>query len=547
MKTFKPLFTFLTVALLLVVQGCQDPLKDVNVVVSSAVIRYSTLLEITDGLGKPAKNVTVTITGPDAEYIYNLDGYKQFTLNDGLLGLGVHPKHEPTETDPVTFSVRLSGEGYVTQVIPVQITSGQHSGLHAISLLRPDAAPPGVTVYRPSAALEDGQLAETLTISTPLTGPSEQAAQITLPAGTQFLDENGKPLQGGQLSAQIINVDTDKEEALSIFPGGQLATTGVYPAGSNAPVSGVFNPAAVTSIEFFVDGQPVRRFSQPIVVSQQIGSDFQHGITGLPVQAGDVLDVYSYTLADARWVYEREAVVSQADGQLYATFEIDHLSWYLNGNFTTSCPEPTTVTLQASWFDANITYPLTVEAVMAGKVVQRFTASVNTNNNSLRFNDLPADGVSIRVMDDRGAVLAEQPLAGCGGTTAINLADPETVADPTVTLQLYVRCPGQKEVVDVIPTFYLYYRQRGTGMDWEFLGIVVNGFISTKMLIPDENVRYDFKAVWGNEVKIVGDHAVKQDNSGTVGTEPGDIIGEHAGATNLAMLSEKCDELLPQE
>src|SRR5690606_12917573 len=202
----------------------------------------------------------------------------------------------------------------------VQITSGQHSGLHAISLLRPDAAPPGVTVYRPSAALEDGQLAETLTISTPLTGPSEQAAQITLPAGRQFLDENGKPLQGGQLStllivsavtvalttlpagtkfmdqkgkqlqcgqlsAQIINVNTDKEEALSIFPGGQLATTGVYPAGSSAPVSGVFNPAAVTSIEFFVDGQPVRRFSQPIVVSQQIGGDFQHGITGLSVQA----------------------------------------------------------------------------------------------------------------------------------------------------------------------------------------------------------------------------------------------------------------------
>ncbi|MEC3879333.1 hypothetical protein [Parapedobacter sp. 10938] len=194
-------------------QSCENPLKDVNILVSSEILQYTTMLQVSDTEGTPLSDLTVRITGRDAEYIYNLDGRKQFSLNDGLLGLGVHPEHQPTSGNPVVFRIELSGNGYLTQVIPVTIGDQQFSSVNAVSLLNLNSAPAGVTVYTPSATLTDNAIAQTLVISTPLDNATEQAMQITLPAGTQFKDADGNTLSGASLTASIVTADTDKPDA----------------------------------------------------------------------------------------------------------------------------------------------------------------------------------------------------------------------------------------------------------------------------------------------------------------------------------------------
>jgi len=540
----KNMFYMLTGLLALAgIQSCENPLKDVNILVSSEILKYTTLLHVSDTEGEPLSNLSVTIKGRDAAYIYNLEGRKQFKLDGGLLNLGIHPEHEPTPGNPIVFQVELSGSGYLTQVIPVTIVDQQFSSINAISVMDLDAAPAGVTVYTPTVALVNNAIAKTLILTTPLSNASEQSVQITLPVGTQFLDENGNILTGTELTASIINADTDKEGALSIFPGGSLATSNIYLAESSNAYSGVFNPAAFTNIEFFVGGVPVRRFSQPIEIAQQLDPGFHNVNTDAPIALGDQLTIFSYFTHEARWDYEQEATV-EADGDaLVSTFSTDHLTWFLSGNFLQACEQPATIQLEASWFDSSVSYPLTIEAVVAGKVAAAITVSINADNRIVKFNYLPTQGVTIRVRDNRGAILGEQAVnATCGGTTILSLNDPATVNDPTVTLQLYVRCPGQSEVISVLPTFYLYYKEHNSSDDYAFLGVVTDGLLSTRLLTV-ETVVYDFKAVWGNNIKIVGGHRVQEDNSGTVGIEPGDIIGTKAGATNLAILSEKCSEL----
>ncbi len=533
----------LGLALLTGILSCQNPLKDVNILVSSEILKYTAMLHVTDAFGNPQSDLTVTIRGRDAEYVYNLDGRKQFTLQDGLVGLGIHPKHEPTPGNPVVFQVELSGANYFTQLVPVVIVAEQFSMINAVSVINLEDTPPGVSVYAPSISLTGNATTEPIVLTTPAQNAAAQTMQITLPAGTQFLDENGNVLSGSELKVSIVNADTDKPGALKIFPGGNLATDGVFPAGSSTAVSGTFNPAALTNIEFFLDGGPVRQFSQPIQISQQLDPNFVNTVTEAPVAPGDQLTIYSYSSSDAHWRYERETTVSMVDGMPVSTFETDHLTWYMSGNFMQACTEPAAIQLDASWFSTGVSYPLTVEAVVAGKVVQQLTLSANADNRAVQLNNLPTKGVRIQVSDDRGALLGDVPLNSvCGGTTAISLTDPVTVADPTVTLQLYVRCPGQKEVITVLPTFYLYYNERGVDDGYKFLGVVTNGFISTKLL-KIETAVYNFKAVWGNQVKIVGGHRLKADNSGTVGIEPGDIIGEKDGANNLSILTEKCNEL----
>src|SRR3546814_18346880 len=91
-------------------QRCEHPLKDVEVEVNTDPFAYGILLRITDELDNPVSDVTVTIGGEDAEYIYNLNGYKQFDIEKGVLILGIHPLHRPTAAKPVRSEARRVGK-----------------------------------------------------------------------------------------------------------------------------------------------------------------------------------------------------------------------------------------------------------------------------------------------------------------------------------------------------------------------------------------------------------------------------------------------------
>jgi len=120
------------------------------------------------------------------------------------------------------------------------------------------------------------------------------------------------------------------------------------------------------------------------------------------------------------------------------------------------------------------------------------------------------------------------------------LPNPNPVIKPKVTLQLYVRCPNKQEIT-LTPNFDLYYRLAGKGT-FVLLGEVKEGLLATDLL-KSHGTRYDFKAVWKGRTKTVENKAVEADNSGTVGTKPGDIIGVKAGATNLGILTEECGKI----
>src|SRR5690606_18814344 len=100
-----------------------------------------------------------------------------------------------------------------------------------------EETPLGVSVYAPTVELTGDATAEPIVLTTPTQNASTQNMQITLPTGTKFLDEDGNALSGSELKVSIMNADTDKPDALKVFPGGSLATSGVIPAGSSTAVS----------------------------------------------------------------------------------------------------------------------------------------------------------------------------------------------------------------------------------------------------------------------------------------------------------------------
>lgn len=521
---------------------CQNPLQDVEIQVSTDIIHYSTLVQVEDGNGNPVSNLTVAITGQDADQIYNLAGTKTFVLQSGVLGLGVHPKSDPREGTPVMFNVELSGPGYLSQNIPMTIHKGQLQQVIKTDVLNIAEAPAGIAVATPSAPLQGGATATEVTLETTPQNQATEVTKITMPAATQFQDAGGNTLVGGQVSAVIAHVDPSKESALRIFPGGGLISDNIQTPNGNT--AGTFIPAGLVNIDMSVGGVAVKNFNQPITVAVQIDPAFTNMSTGSVIKAGDVLSIYSYETSAGYWKYEGNGTVQITDGKPTVAFETTHLTWFMVGNLVSSCPSFRTVNLTGTWLTPGIKYPMTVEAIVAGKVVATVNADISVAENSVQMNNLPEQGVSIRVKNENGEVLAMQGITGsCNSVNTITLSRP-SVINKKVTMQLYVRCPNNVAAIGVLPTFYLYYRVSKPTSDvsgYKLLGVVEKGFISTTALTPG-TVSYDFKAVWGEQIKYAHKKVVAADNTATVGDGTGELIGEVDPANNLQMLKEKCKE-----
>lgn len=528
---------------------CADPLKGFELNVSTDVIHYTTLIQVKDANGGSVGNdITVSITGRDAASIYNLAGTKEFKLNAGILGLGVNPYADPVAGSNIQFTVVLSGTGYITQNVPVTINYNQFESVKTVTLLKP-ANPPvdGVVEKVTTTALVNNATASPIVLTTGGANVGQQSIDIGIASGTQFLNAAGQVVSGASLTSSVTLFDPAEETALATFPGGSLTANNVIPEGGGAAETGSFVPAGLVNIEFMVGNTQIKKFSKPITIDIGLEPTYINPSTGVSLKAGDELGIYSYDNATAKWTFEKNVLVTMVNGNPVARFETDHLTWYMIGKFFKSCSTPLLVNVSSPWMKDGITYSLTVEAIIAGKVVSSTQASVTKENPIITLPQLPiaTSVISIRVKDNTGKNLTETkgfygarvPDRGCTATP-YNLPLDEPVSNPKVTLQLYVRCPANGSVIKVLPTFYLYYKDTNA-TEYKLLGVVKNGLISSSMLTAGRE--YDFKAVWGDKVKVVNNKVVTADNSGTVGSRPDDIIGEKAGAVNLEMLTEACN------
>lgn len=534
----------------LLINACKDPLEHFELNVGTEILHYTNIIQVEDGNDQPISSVTAAISGPDATLIYNLAGYKNFTINGGLLGLGIHPEHDPTREREVKYNVSFSGSGYLTQVVPVVISEQQPYSVQTVHILKLDNPPAGVALKQSSLSLANNTLPADATLATTTGNQTTGTAEIKLSPGTNFQDPQGNVIPGDHLNLRMVYLETAIEKALGLFPGGSLNSSNVVAEGGTLVTSGSFNPAAVVSIDFFIGTTPVKKFNQPIQLNIGLDPAFYNITTGATLKTGDQLSVYSYDVATAQWQFEKHVTVEMKNGKPVANFETSHLSWYMIGNYLNSCSNPAILRFSGNWMITGNTYPLKVEALLAGKVLKSLQVSLNAGSPIVNMSDLPLStkGVSIRVYTADGQLLTPGtgvalPAGSCTDEHLVTL-NPPVYNSAKVTLQLYVRCPEKKSTVKVLPTFYLYYREAKTSADatgFKLLGVVKNGFLSTSLLTVDNKV-YDFKAIWGNNIKYAYKKTVTADNSATVGTAPGDIIGVKVGANNLEMLTENCPQ-----
>lgn len=521
--------------------SCDKVKEDLDILIKADdLIRYSVMVQVNEATGEIPEDLSISVVGEDADYVYDIAGNKELAISGGLITLGVHPKHEPVEGDPVRFSVKISGPDYVSMIVPVRIDKNQFSQIKELKIVNASTPPPTVAVAKEEAALaSDGTPAEPITVSSPTNAVTNEVTSVTVPASTQFLNAAGTPVVGSSVSMSVVNYNTKSSETATLFPGGKLNATNVK-GPENKNISAFFMPAGFASINFDVNGTAIKKFSQPINVAIEIDPQYKLLASNTTIKEGDKIAIWSYSEDTGDWQYEKEGTVSTANGKLLVPFTTDHLTVYSIAEYveTTDCTSPTAV-FSASWLKQD-TQPMTLE-IWNEDLSKKLSSETIVVSDGLEvvLNDLPAFAVRYKVLS-QGAEIASGSIADpcSGGQVNIILPAP-AVPLVGITLSLTVKCPDKGTVIP--PDFYLYYKNAGApDTEYKLLGIVKQGKLSTTLL--EVGKRYDFKAIYGDRKKFIGNHLIdKTDMSTTVGVN--DNLGSVVPDQNRAILIEECSKL----
>lgn len=531
--------------------SCDKYTEDLDITVSSDVIKYSVLVQVQDAKDGIPEDLQISVVGEDAEYIYDIAGNKDLVMNGGTIALGVHPKHEPTQGKPIKFTVMLSGSGYLDSSFPVTINKDEFSQMRTVKVVKLTNAPSTVAVETKTVTLAaNGTSLAPIVLNTTATTDIPVQTEVVVPANTQFQAADGTPLVGGTLSMRVINFNSASPSSIELFPGGSLLAEDI--TGPNGVKEGaVFLPAGFAQINMSVAGNEVKKFSQPISVSMELNPGFIKPNSTTPIAAGDKLDIFSYSESSGKWTYEKEATVAMVNGKPAVSFTTNHLTifsaLYKVPAVTCSGDPAFTLNFDATWLgDASKLFEYRVKlgnfTILSGEALI---------SNGSKFNFPVPLSISIPVVLElysNGVQFASTSLSGftCGSNTQVPVAIAAPARPVTnVKLSLKVKCPNKNgaDVTVQVPPFYLQYRSADSSGKYEILGQVKNGNLKTTEL--EIGKRYDFYVELGGSVKYVEDYLIDKAHMSTTAGFNDDLgTGQQHQEYNKTLLIDFCNQVL---
>jgi hypothetical protein len=135
--------------LMLLVFSCKPPTDDLKVVVDTNLLKYTSLIHVTDAAMPDSipQNVSLTISGQNADNIYEISGKKVFNLVDGIITLGVGPEVTPTDDSPIKCDITVNAPGYTSVTYSISYSPSNPQQVINIALSPTNAGV--VTVAQP--------------------------------------------------------------------------------------------------------------------------------------------------------------------------------------------------------------------------------------------------------------------------------------------------------------------------------------------------------------------------------------------------------------
>lgn len=479
---------YVSVALILTFfNACKkNPLEGViltlNTDISPAVYSIQVFDANPDNTLTESENFSVKITGKDAANIYTLDGTKNFKFTKGFLTVMVKPGIIPSSNKPLQFSVVVRYRNYLKTTIPVFLTKPE-KGMVKVPIINTVNPPKGVTVTNTVVNTNaNGSVDNDIKIETPLSADKKETAEVNIPKGTKFFDAAGKEVSGN-INVQLVHFDNRNSGSLSAFPGGFTANN-VTNASNTSLGNGLFQTAGFVAFEMGTDIQEVESFSQPVQVKIGVNSELKDPTTNKPIQGGDKIPTWSFDSETAQWQQAGDASISynSTSNSYFADFSTSRRSWYNFDYFFQSCAKETQVELnytgtenyckyyiefENSRFDYFRYIPPTFTDIYDGKIITLPWGLPANESIRIRFVNAYTD-------EEIGVT---PYFASCYGLYSYDVN--YQTNNTEFTFSIYGKCPINDRIFR--PSGLIYYQAQGSN-DWNVLGYMSNGQISTRAL-----------------------------------------------------------------
>jgi hypothetical protein len=476
----KNIFYLILLISLFFSQSCdfKDPSENLNLILDYNVLTTGIGITVVDAAtGQPlqeenGKMIKITLLGDDKDLIIEPTGeyHATYDVEIGVLSLAVNPNYTVSETNPVSFQIRVEREGFLTALQSIEVSS---EGLLSVEvrMINLETPPDGVTVdhYANVGITSGGVLQSDIVLNSSLSG-----FDITIPKNTRITDDEGNNLTGNLSIRQIVFSPMD-EGALALMPGGMgLFADAIVEDGSEEQIG--FYSAGFFNLEITdQNGRKGTHFSNgQLKVTYEVDEDLENSETGTRVKAGDIIPVWSFDEETQKWKYEHDAVFELIGGKLVVTTQLSHLSywnfdWWYN---SPRCSYGATVKFVSddpndksyAWFEGSY-YNQQTGRYMSGA---HFYGYLNTET---RILNAPANTpVTIKFTsgDYRYNLPADVSISNlCSGSYTVNVSKK---VEKTVTIHIEGRCNSGDTKVIIKPTFYAYYYDLST-YEWGWVSI----------------------------------------------------------------------------
>lgn len=513
----KKLFILFLVTVAVLLQGCDDPLQDIKIQVSTDdVLKYTYIAQIENAADGPLpEGLTVAFGGPDADKIIDASGNKLVEPVAGIVPMALMPGVVPSEANPVTFTMSLKAEGFVPMVRTITITDTV-SDIFGMAMLQLDNLPGGTgyvkSVFTDYVDPVTGAAKAPRALEIPATADKPLAAKVEIASGTVFYDRNGNAITAGSdLDVQVVQYTDLDEGSLMAFPGGLTATEVIDEAGNPLPPVN-FTTAGLAQIDMFIEGTEVKSFSKPLNVTIELNENTLNPDNDYAqVAAGDSIPVWSMDDETGVWKYEGMSVVQQnfATGKLEASMAVPHLSpwnwdwgWRPWWSWNPTCNAVVNVNSNNNTRSSSESYYCELINVRNGQVLSA-TRRRLFNGERIWFNWIRRNTqVKMRVWSgnswwNRGQLLAESNTFNSCSSGDINI---QLEQSQPVSITAIGRCSnnGSRELR---PGLRLWVKEpRGNFFSYRYIGRMRNGNITINTRAIKLNQQYEFATVYRGRV-----------------------------------------------
>jgi hypothetical protein len=374
-KSYARLFTGIVLmsgVAISVFYGCKKPSDNVKIFINtSSLSKAPVLLHFvnanTASTAQPG-DFSVTISGKDSAFV-QMDGgaTTNFKASHGFLPLSLLSAAAPSVANPITFNISASIAGFAPLTQTITITKDTAT-IVDISAIQYSSPPAGVSTLVSTVNINAG-VSPGIVFTVPTNAGMTEAANIIIPAGTQFLDVNGNLISASQVTADVAYYSPISPTSYGAFPGG-FHPTNVVDLNGN-PINGGYGinfvSAGLLSVKMFAGSTEVKHFSNPIIINMEINPNTTNFTTGLNIEPGDTVPWWSMNESTGQWTSEGiDTLAAEAPGGLatsslrtngaagkaVASLKPTHLSafnldwsWAVAGTAYGTCGSPLTVTI----------------------------------------------------------------------------------------------------------------------------------------------------------------------------------------------------------